>query len=352
MADISVVARDLTGGQIHAAMDTLLYAALLPVVESTDLFNAQLGYVLSMLVNNKKRKPCSLKPAEHAPFYLVQAIHAERQDKMQYIRKLRMERSFIYMFLQRVLDTYYDPFMRSYSAMLEAYTKGDAGEFRRHRDRVDMHTRSVGAESRNAMYHMLVRVRRALPEFKRFFDGIVSNFTNMCFQQAQEYVRKNPGRQYDVDDVAQNFLRGVIVGLNKYDSSRGAHTSYIKWWLFNAQTCGSSEHEYGIAYHIPQSQVKRLAGGKSNTSSNFSVSLDQNPANDDDDDGSSLHSRIGGESQDLEREIGLRRQARRIAEVAKAVDPYGIWRLTADIDEVFGPDEIQRMREHMATQNL
>ena len=352
MADMSAVARDLTGGQIHETMDTLLYAALKPVVENSDLFTAQMGYVLSMLVNNKKRKPCSLKPAEHASFYLVQALHAERSEKMQYIRKLRMERSFVYMFLQRVLDTYYDTFMDSYSAMLSAFTTGDVKEFRRHRDRVDMHARSIGAENRNSMYYMLVRVNRALPEFKRFFNGIVSNFTNMCYQQAQEYVRKNPGRQYDVDDVAQNFFRGVIIGLNKYDSSRGAHTTYITWWLFNAQTCGSAEHEYGIAYVIPQSQVKRLAGKSNSASSNFSVSLDQNPSGDDDEEGSSMHSRLGGESQDLEREVGLRRQSVRIAEVAKAVDPFGIWRVTADIDEVFSANEIQKMREHMATQNL
>lgn len=341
--------RNLTGGQIHELMDTLLYAALKPVVENTDLFNPQLAYILSMLVSNKKRRPCNMD-ADAATYTLICALHAPRHEKLQYIRKLGLERQFIYMFLHKFLSTYNKPFMTHYINMLKAHD--DKAAFSMHRSKVDVLCASSGAQRRVDLYNTLIRVERALPEFTKVFDTVVNNFNSLCERQAADHVQKNPAHQYDQRDVAQDLKRAVITGMNKYDSSRGAQTSYIKWWLFNALTCGSNGHEYGLAYTLPQSQKKRIATGNNQGASNFSISLDQTASNDDDEEGSSLHQRFGGESQDLEHEINLTRQVRRMAEVAKAVDPYGLSRLTFDMEEVFSEEEIAQMRAHMARQKL
>lgn len=341
--------RNLTGGQIHELMDTLLYAALKPVIENTDLFNPQLAYILSMLVSNKKRRPCNID-ADSATYYLICALHVPRHEKLHYIQKLGIERQFIYMFLRRFLQTYRKPFMLHYSHMLSSHD--DPAAFRMHRDKADTFRASSGATRRVDLYNTLIRVERALPEFTKVFDSVVNNFNSLCERQAAEHVRKNPNHQYDQRDVAQDLKRAVITGMNKYDSSRGAHATYLKWWMFNALTCGSNGHEYGLAYLLPQSQKKRIATGSNKGASNFSVSLDQTASNEDDEEGSSLHQRLGGESQDLEHEINLNRQVRRMSELAKAVDPYGLSRLTYDMEEVFSPHEIAQMRAHMARQKL
>ena len=341
--------RNLTGGQIHELMDTLLYAALKPVVEHTDLFNPQLAYILSMLVSNKKRRPCTLD-TDAATYTLICALHAPRHEKLQYIKKLGLERQFIYMFLRKFLQTYHKPFMTHYINMLNSH--GDKASFAMHRRKVDVLCSSSGAQRRVDLYNTLVRVERSLPEFTKVFDTVVNNFNSLCERQAADHVQRYPAHQYDQRDVAQDLKRAVIIGMNKYDSSRGAQTSYIKWWLYNALTCGSNGHEYGLAYTLPQSQKKRIATGNSQGVSNFSVSLDQTASNDDDEEGSSLHQRFGGESQDLEQEINLTRQVRRMTEVAKAMDPYGLARLTLDMEEVFSTEEIAQMRAHMARQNL
>lgn len=342
--------RDLTGGQVEELIDTLLYGALRPIVEHTDLFSPQLAFILSLIVSNKKRKPCTTDVTT-ATYYLVRALHAPRDQRMQFICKVGLERNFISMFLHRVLEKYHKPFMQNYGAMLSAHAERREKDALVFRQRVDTLVVSSGASSRTALYTALTRVQLLLPEFMYAFDSVVGNFANLCARLAHDHVKKNPNHQYDVRDVTQNFLRATITALNKYSSKRGAHASYVKWWIFNAQTCGSNDHEYGLSYTIPQSQRKKIAiGGATQPSAiNFSVSLDQ-PSGDEEDEGSSLHSRIGGSSQDLEHDINMRRQALRIAEVAKAVDPFGVWRVALDMEEPFSAEEIALMDAHMASQ--
>ena len=337
--------RELAGGQLQELMDTLLYTALTPVVENTDLFVPQLSYVLSILVTNKKRRPCAAD-TEEAVHYLVQALHAPRDQRMEFIKKLRMERNFVYGFLRNFLALYERSVIDGYTQMLS--NVGNA-KFDHHCQQLDNLVEGSGASSRASLYHTVVRVAYVLPDFFSVFDAAVNNFVGFCSQQAHSYVAKNPNHQYDVLDVTQNFVRATIVALNKYDCSRGAQAGYVKWWIMHAQTCGSSEHEYGLAYTIPQSQKKRLAiEGASAGSTNFSVSLDQQQ----DDEGSSMHDRLAGHSEDLEHEINRTRQVIRVAEVAKRVDPYGLARLQFDMDEVFFPEELQQMRQHMESEKL
>lgn len=333
--------RELSGGQLQELMDTLLYAALTPVVENTDLFTPQLAYVLSLLVTNKKRKPCAADP-EQATYLLIRALSAPRSAKMEYIKRIGLERNFVYGFLKNFISYYEKPYMDLYTRFLQNAQHQSAETLRQQLDNM---VHGAGAESRTGLYNTIIRVNYVLPEFFTVFEAAVSNYIGFCAQQAKSYVAKNPNHQYDVKDVTQNFIGAVIVALNKYDCDRGAQSTYVKWWIMHAQTCGSSGHEYGLAYTIPQSQRKRLAIGDSSGGANFSVSLDQQP---EDDEGSSLHDRLGGESEDLESEIGHSRLLRRLAEVAKRVDPCGIARLQYDMDEVFFPEEIQIMNDHMA----
>ena len=334
--------RNLTGGQLQTLMDALLYSALRPIVENTDAFQPQLEYVLTLLVMNKKRRPCACDP-DHAMHYLIKALSCDPQERLQYIRKLKLERNFVYGFIRNFLAYYHADFLAHYTQMLQ--NLGDRKEKvrERHKRILDGMCNDVACGSRAQMYHTLLRAAHMLPKFFTVFNAIVENFMGFCAQQAASYCAKNQGHQYDMSDVRQNFMRAVIVGMNKYDCARGAHTGYIKWWLMHAQTCGASGHEYGLAFTVPQSQKKRIARQEAGGVSNFSISLDT-PTNEDDE--VSLHDKLGGHSQDLEAEINNSKQLHRLAQIAKALDPYGIARLQLDMVEPFSEAEITAMNEH------
>ncbi|QQO90390.1 putative RpoD subfamily RNA polymerase, sigma70 subunit [Erwinia phage pEa_SNUABM_5] len=339
---------NLTGGQIENVMDTLLHDCLREIVENTGVFDVQLTYLLSLITSNKKRKPHNAANRDRAISLLIRALSVPRDQKMQYIMEVKMERNFIYMFLQNVINRYYHPYVDLYRKYLVVQ---DPDQRRRYQAQLDAYVRTVGAESRSKLFVALNNLNDLLPVFMSYFHTVVDDFYRLCTQHAKFYVDTNRGKQYDSKDVRQNFLRNVIIAINKYDSSRGAIVSYVKWWILNAQTCSSSEHEYGIAYTIPQTQRKKLASGQDTTSVNFSVSLDAPASESDEGMDASLHHKVS-DSHHLEDTVDSGRRAEKIGLLIKRIDPMGIARLTMDIPEVFEPEERQHMRNHMLKQGL
>src|SRR5690606_36939465 len=132
------------------------------------------------------------------------------------------------------------------------------------------------------------------------------------------------------------------LAIDKYDSNKGALTSYINWWILNAQTCNTSEHEYGIAYVVPQSHRKKIAE-KSTGYLNHSVSLDDLV---NEESSKNLHSLIG-DGYDVAEDFERGETSRMIMYLAKHADINGCARLTLDIGEYFSPEELAVMADHM-----
>lgn len=322
---------NLTGGQIQEVMDGLLYSALEPIVQHTDAFNLQLAYMVHLVISNKKRRPYSCQKQD-ALSNLVWALHAQnRETKFACIKALKLERNFVYMFVQKFQKAFYVPYMQHYKAMFE----GD----KLAKVKLTNMSTSLGASSRSDLYQAVTISRRYLPEFMSYFDSVVQDFLRYCTQQAKISLNSSNGRNYDFKDLKQNFLRNVIIAVNKYDCSRGALATYVQWWIMNARTSGASEHEYSIAYIVPQTKRRDIADGHS-AEVNFSISLDRQSNEDDEE---NLHDKLGL-TEELDREVDNSRQAQRISLLAKSVDPYGLARLVMDLPEVFSGNEIRQMK--------
>lgn len=331
---------NLTGGQIQDVMDGLLYHCLAPIIKHTNVFDQQLTYMVHLIISNKKRRPYSCEK-ENALTYIVRALHSpDREKKLEFIRKLKLERNFVYMFVQKFVDKYYKTFMRLYAAFIE----GDNAA----RATLEIMCKELGCSTRTDLYLVLTQCHRYLPEFKSYFQSIVNDYLLFCTQQAKVSLSASNGRNYDFGDLKQNFLRNVIVAINKYDCGRGALTGYIKFWIMNARTSGASEHEYGIAYIVPQTKRRDIANGNA-SDVNFSISLDHQ-SDEEDDDG--LHDKIGGTTEELDGEMDTRRKVVRLALLAKSADPYGVARLVMDLPEVFTPEEVEKMRSICKTSKV
>ena len=157
------------------------------------------------------------------------------------------------------------------------------------------------------------------------------------------------GPNFDFEDVYQNFLTAITKAVDKYDCSKGALTSYINYWVLNAQTCSNTDHghEYGIAYTIPPLQRKQMAlGDKSNV--NFSVSLDKPMATEGGDAVSLKDYLVGDAGVDLK--IEHQQEIDRVRYLAKCADIKGLARLYLDLDEVFSGKELRNMKKNMLLQ--
>lgn len=331
---------NLTGEQIQIILDLFLYKALEPVILHSTAFDNQVSYLLTLITGNRKRKISSIEREQVIELLAAYLVVEDRREKFELIRSARIERSFIHAFLSRFL-AHNDAFLGLYrDFMVNTKTRTVTGE------RLAAMATGSGCVDRNALYSIMSLSSGYLSNFYKYREVIVNHYVKMASKKADEYIESNPSMGYDFMDVRQNILKSVLTAIDKYNSDRGALTSYINWWVLNALTCGTDEHEYGIAYTIPQSQRKKIANGTSTGEVNFSVSMDTLTNNDDEDGERNLHNSLSAEEAVAE-EIERSEVEETIRFLVKSVDYKGTARLLLDIGEFFSPKEREQMDEQM-----
>ena len=326
---------NLSGGLISEILDTFLYRALEPIVQHCQIFDNQLIYLLALLTRNRKRKITSLKRTEAISLLCCALVEKNAAKKIEYIRKIRIERSFIRNFIGKVLHSMRD-FNELYAEWLVdnnivAYNK------------LLVLSSNIGAKSIDSLFFIFRNSTEFLRLMIEYRNSIVSEYMRFMYKQASAYC-KNTNHNYDFYDVSQNFLAAVVRAIDKYDSDKGALTSYINWWILNSQTCNTDQHEYGIAYSLPSQQKKEIARKNVSNVNNFSVSLDSFA--DLDEDSCSLLDFLTT-SESVVENLLQQEKITRVQRLIKAVDPHGLARLFLDIDEVFTADELALMQKQM-----
>ena len=335
---------NLTGGQIQDILDTLILQAVSPIVRGSDSFDMQIGYVLSSTARNKKRKLSSLDRDEAIDKMCQFLVTQDRAEKVTLVSEMRLERGFIYNFVVNFLKEV-EGYCDLYHELLVSTDAAEAAQIERKLLTLE---ESVGC-SRSHLFHTMKSAGDYLRLAYKFRNIIVMQYVKHSFKQARSYV-KMKGKNFDFRDVSQNFLTAVTKAVDKYDSSKGALTSYINWWLLNAQTTSNSAHghEYGIAYTIPQLQKKALAEKSNKAKSvNFGISLDKMVGKNGEETPFSQY--IAGDAS-VEEDLLASEELDNIRSLAKHADIRGVARLYLDIDEVFSNKERKRMLEVMRRQ--
>ncbi len=333
-----------TGAQIQKLLDTHLYSAIGGIITKTDSFDTQLVHILSFITRNKKRKPYSIDREEAISILCKSLVTDSPEEKIELVKSLGLERNILQVFVLNFLESYYDEFMYLYYSFLT-----DKKKRKVHRSRLKALIQSVGCESRSDMYQLLQDAKYYIVQYQKAFSDTVQEYLKLCLSQAKSFVKSKTGH-FDRGDVYQRMLRNVVVGINKYDSSKGALTSYIRWWIMNASTCQSTEYEYGIAYSLPQNAKKKVVGGN-HTHTNFSVSLDSLQTSMEDDDGS-MHDVLADSSVGIERALESDTSLKVLSVLFKRVDSEGLGRLVLEAPEHFTVRERRKMVRHMRKQNL
>lgn len=335
---------NLTGGQIQEVLDFLIYSSLAPLVKSSDIFDVQIVYLLALTARNRKRKLSALPRDEFITGLCHCLITNDREKKIHILTNSKIERGFVYNFVVKFLEE-----TRGYNDMYRKFLFAKGAE----KTMLDMRLRTIEqnvGNSRNSLFPAINIANDYLELTYEFRNMIVSNYARQVYKQAKSFVAMK-GHNFDFKDVNQNFLAAITKAVDKYDSSKGALTSYLKYWILNAQTCTNSDHgfEYGIAYSIPQLQRKAMAQGKGDGDVNFSVSLDSITNGSDDESSAGLQDFLEG-SPGVDIKIQQEQELNIIRYLAKCADINGCARLYMDLDEVFSKRELKKMAKTMAEQ--
>lgn len=330
--------KNLTGEQIQQVLDLFLYKALEPIILYTDMFDQQVAYILSVVSSNRKRKVSSLDRDRTVDLLCRYLFATDRRKKFEILREAKIERSFLHVFANRFLQK-----ISNYCSKYNAFLLFDGNTAGRNALREELNTIAVrlGCKDRQSMYTIATV---SLGYLKRFYDyraQVLEKYAKQASSQAKAHT-STKGSNFDFNDVRQTILKGILLAIDKYDSERGALTTYINWWVLNAQTCNTSEHEYGIAYVVPQSQRKKIA---EHTTSylNHSVSLDE--LADDEGNTKNLHSVIG-DGVDHDDQLIKSEADVHVRRIAKLADVRGCARLVLEIGECFSEADYAKMRAH------
>lgn len=328
--------KNMTGEQIQQIMDMFLYKALEPLVLYTNIFDPQVEYLLLLVATNRKRKLSSLDRGEAVEKLAAYLSVPDRRQKFDFIRAARVERFFIHKFLISFTEQNKD-YVKKYKDFLLNPTKEK-------QIALDKYAVQVGMCERSALYNTIKICDAYLKRFYVYRNSVVDHYVKSANKWAKAHVIGAQGRS-SFKDLVQSIIKAVITAMDKYDSRKGALTSYVTFWTKNAMKA-SKEHEYGVAYTVPQAQKKKLFEGTSHHV-NFSVSLDTLYGDDDDENSSmALHS-ILAPGHTLEKGIEVEQSRTLVQMLAKKVDPIGIARLSLDIGEYFTPSEQAIMHQHM-----
>ena len=332
---------NLTGGQTQELLDFLIYSGLEPIIVHSSVFDVQLVHMLSIATTNRKRKISALEREVFINKVCIALTTNDPQLKLECISSSKIERGFVYNFLVNFLNSA-DGYTELYTQYLTCSN---------HVDKVSLDRRMAAIESalsfkRAALFQSLNRCRKYVELAYEFRNQIVCQYIKHAYKQAHAYC-KSRGKNFEVDEVHQSLMAAITKAIDKYDSSKGALTSYINYWILNALTYASSNygHEYGVAYQIPQTQKKSIQGTKSDQV-NFSFSL--NAVLDADSEASFGDLLIS--SSHTENEYIANKEIEDTAYLIKYADPKGLARLYLDLTEFISVKEKLRMVKSMKRQ--
>jgi len=338
---LNELGHSLTGGQIQEVLDRILYWGLDPIVRHSSVFDVQLVHLLSVASTNRKRKISALSREAFINKICTALVTTDIELKIECISSAKLERGFVYNFLVNFLNTA-DGYLDLYTQYLTCP---------KHLEKVTLDKRLASIESalnfsRADLFPVLNRCRKYVDLAYEFRNQIVSQYIKHAYKQAHVYC-KQKGKNFDFDDVYQSLMTAITKALDKYDSSKGALTSYVNYWVLNALTYANAQygHEYGVAYLIPQTHKKSMQGTKA-AQVNFSVSLNSML----DSDSEASFGDILVSPTNLESDYIASKEAEDIAYLVKSADPFGLARLYLDLTEYISVKEKARMVKVMKRQ--
>lgn len=275
------LANNASAHQIAKTLDDFIHRALSCVVSVSALADVAYCDVLYYFVlGSKKRKITAHERAAFADLLFVFLMSDDFEEKSKALKNFKIERQInfrILKFFCNATKTWPDvyaallsrgsPSVRAANAVLKNNVFG-----------------AVLAYKKTTFYDMYVASKTAslFAGFAYTFRcWVVEKYIRWAHQKAMGYIR-HTGLHIDPDDLLDNLFVNILTALDKYQSDKGALTSYIEQWVRNGATQAASGHEYGVAFTIPAAQRrKKLDSGEAfdNFAHNLENAIDVGDSN-------------------------------------------------------------------------
>jgi hypothetical protein len=305
----------------------------------TNVLDSYFVQLLGWVANNKRKKISSLPRSKQLNILFYSVYATDRIERYKIFCSLKLDRSFIRGIVTDVIDT-----LEPYEALYAKYLRGDTN----HDDLVKLagYERASGC-SREHLYPLLRNLRSLLELSTTFRTQVIGKYYKFIYTLVRR-AAKGTSRYIDTDDMMQNYITAALKALDRYDSTKGALTSYIRFWILNNDQSAEESPEYGVAYEVPATiRLESVKNGEDSVLDNFSVPIDDILGNE------SLESEnLSNEQYSPDRISESKDEYRLILFLSKLADPIGVARLSLGIEEHFSQATLARMVRYMRSVGL
>ena len=325
------LSENLSSLQIADVLDELLFNAMEPVVEGTNILESILVEVLPFTATNARRKFSSLESHQDFIDHLFSFMVVNKKHKMKLIKQARMERTLYF----KALDIFEQTTAPLPTLMKQYITLNHKRVIERGNvvAKIDKICRTIGANitSIYAYRQKAVFWHYHATQFKQM---ICEKFVRLSYNEALK-ESKMTKLTISRGDLFRDLLVSTSKAIDKYDTNKGPITSYIKWWFKDAKTQSRNGHEYNTAFQMSAAQRKMMLNN-GQAINNLTVELNDTIASEvADDKASALDNMI-----DFERDTFVQK-------IAVKADPFGFACLMQDIHYELSEQERTAMRETM-----
>ncbi len=296
-----------SSAQYMEVWDTLLYNAIEPILRCTNLVEVILSDVLHFYTENHRRKISVLSKEDVlTSFFLF--LSAPKQKKLSRLKDIRLERSI----LKFIITTFLEKTQLYQKLMVSRCTR----DKKITADRMAAIEASIGMNKNEDLFCTINTVKFWYEQSCTFKSQLLEKYYRLIVVEAQSFYANNNSNTR-LDDILQNFVLFSSKALDKYDSSNGTLTSYIRDWFKHAKSV-SLVNESGTAFILPSN--------KRSSVTNVAVSLDSEEVLQIEDE----NSVVDLDAIDTQRRVQL---------LAKIADPVGLGRLSFGISEILNKEE-------------
>jgi hypothetical protein len=296
---IRELSTNLTGGQIQKVLDTLLFKAIEPLILHTSLIEETLPKILINVINDRRRKISAL-PFDMSVSMLIDSIvTSSLTRRLQLVSQLKIERN---IWSKILID-----FLSGKSDYQELYITNS-------KDKIEKVNKKYKC---NNLWEVFNDVEYYFSQYSKFRGMILGQY----IQQSHKYAHEiGDDDNVSHQDLHQLLLVAVSKGIDKYDSSSGALSSYLNFWQMNVK---SSMYDLftnnSIAYDVPNSYKQKIAEKKVGGNWSHNIIYEGN----DDEEPFTEDEKIVEDSAKI-----------RLLKIIRVGDINGIYRLANNIDEV------------------
>jgi hypothetical protein len=284
--------------QLSETLDDLIFKALRPIFFTTDHVQQTLVEMLPFVASNARRKFTNMPRGEFVDSLFTVITGHNKEANFKLLRKIRLERTVFFACIAS-----FDNITADYETIIRYYFKTPVGD------------RATRFSLQQQMHHIenqlvadpnisLFSTRREVLFWNNqaldFKQMITEKFIRLAFLDSAK-ASAETGLNIDDDSLFKDYIVSISKAVNKFDSSKGTLTSFIRWWFLDAKT-SSKGHEYAVAFSVPTAQrAKMLASGVVN----FAQMIDEDTENNDGTNVNVLDNIISRETESLNGNIAI-----------------------------------------------